>query len=372
MPNEPLQGISVSPAEAAKRIAASATIAVVLPETAGLEIIGSAAALVFGLKSLGKAVSVFAPSAAYGALALLPGALGADEEPLREFIISFDLTRSPIKELKYERADNRLDIILSPTGRIRREDVIFRWGELRYDLVITIGAQSPDAIGTAIRSAPELIHEKPLLNIDIDQENRRFGDLNLVPPAAALEPPTLAEMTAGLLTALGVTHDAERATALFAALASATNNFRPQRTSASAFRLAGELKAAGADTMASRLTAPPEAQAGRMRLSGRAMARSRLEPELDLLWALLTAEDFSKTATGPEDTAAVLEQLLLAFPGVGRAVLLWQEETDGAIRVHATTADNAEPLPLAKDVFPSFPAAEEHIRRLLGEGSTVE
>lgn len=372
MQNAMARSITVSPTEAAKRIAESQTLAVVLPESPGIEVVGAAAALISGLRSLGKVISVFAPPTDDG---IGPwSTLAADEEPLREFIISFDLARSPIKELKYERGDNRLNIILSPTGRIRREDVEFRWGELRYDLVITLGASSPEAVGASLRKAPELIHEKPVLNIDAAPENKRYGELNLVPLPDAPERPTLAETTEDLLTALNVSSDdAERATALFLALAAATGEFRPQRTSARAFRLAGELRDRGADPAAISHALTRHPRIAEAQLAGRAMARSRIESEFNILWALLTAEDISKTATGPQNIAGVLEHLRLAMPGLNRYALLWQDPADGMVRVRMeNTAGEAQPLDGGGAVFPSFATAEEHIRRLLRETDTVE
>lgn len=364
--------------EVVKRIADAGIIAVVLPEAPGLDAIGSAAALVSGLRALGKTVSVFAPPvdpAPGRSPALVPwGALGADGEALREFILSFDLTRSPIKELKYERDENRLNIILSPTGRIRREDVEFRWGDLRYELVIAVGAPSPEALAPSIRRAPELVHEKPVLNIDASPANTRYGELNLVPDGAdAADPPTLAELTHDLLAAMHVPgDDPERASALFAALAAATGTFRPERTGPRAFRLAGELRSRGADPAALRRLAAYRPAPGLTQLVGRAMARSRHEPELDLLWAFLTSEDFAKTGTDAAAMSAVLEHVRLAAPLSSGCALLWQD-TSGAVRALLETApDRTHPPLRLEETFPSFGAAEAHIRQLLRRNDGVE
>ncbi|MDP3727635.1 MAG: hypothetical protein Q8R35_03280 [bacterium] len=365
-------GARATPEEAAKRINGSTTIAVVLPELWRLETIGSAAALVSGLRAIGKAVSVFAPP---------PGrqspvawdALAADGEPLREFIISFDLARSPIKELKYERVSNRLDIILSPSGRIRREDVEFRWGELRYDLVVTLGASSLEAAAGSIRRAPELLQEKPILNIDADPANQGYGDLNVIPGGAAAAA-TLPEIIDRILSTLGVPpDDPERATALFAALAAATGEFRPEQTGAGAFRLAGELKTRGADPVALRRLVAPPSNLAEMQLAGRAIARSRVESELGLLWAVVTAEDFLKTGTTPQAMDGVFERLRRTLPGTDRIALLWQEPSSATVRarLEEIAQGPASPAALA-ETFPSFPAAEEHIRRLLANDDAVE
>ncbi len=373
MQNPPSTPKSVSLADAAKRVASSQTLAVVLPEKPTLDVMGSAIALVSGLRAIGKITSVFA--AAPAERSLVPwNMLAGDEEPLREFILSFDLTRSPIKELKYERGENRLDIILSPTGRIRREDVEFRWGGLRYDLVITMGAPSLEALSASIRRTPELLHEKPILNIDTSPANQRYGELNLLPDAGSSEPPTLAELTYDLLSALAVpADDPERASALFAALGAATDEFQPERTSASAFRLAGELRALGASPDALRKLSLFRPSLDEIQLAGRALARSRFEERTGTLWVFLTAEDFTKTATIPSAGASVLERIRKTFPRAITYVLLWQDPTDSAVRAAwENAAELAAPRQVLERSFPSFAAAEEYLRQLLPTSDTVE
>lgn len=364
---------SVSPADAAKRIASSQTLAVVLPEAPALDVIGSAIALISGLRAIGKVTSVFA--AAASERSLVPwNMLVGDEEPLREFIISFDLARSPIKELKYERGENRLDIILSPTGRIRREDVEFHWGELRYDLVITMGAPSLEALAASIRRAPELLHEKPILNIDTSPTNQGYGELNLLPDTGQTEQPTLAELTYELLLALAVpAHDPERSSALFAALAAATDEFQPERTSASSFRLAGQLRGLGASPDAFRKLSLFRPSLDAIQLTGRALARSRFEKKSGTLWALLTAEDFTKTATTPSAAPNVLERIRKTIPRATTYVLLWQDPSDNAVRAMWESADGPHRSRQALEgSFPSFAAAEEHARQLLPATDAVE
>ena len=310
-----------------------------------------------------------------GSSGLVPwGELGADGEVLREFILSFDLTRSPIRELKYERGENRLDIILSPTGRIRREDVEFRWGDLRYELVIAVGAPSPEALAPSIRRAPELMHEKPVLNIDANPANARYGELNLVPDdAAEAEPATLAELTHNLLEAMNVpADDPERVSALFAALAAATGAFRPERTGARAFRLAGELRSRGADPAAFRRLAASSPAPGLAQLVGRALARSRHEPTSNFLWTFLTGEDFIKTGMDAQALPTVLEHVRLAVPHLSGYALIGQDPSGAVRAILAPPSDPAEKSQPLTQTFPSFTAAEEHIRRLLRQGNGVK
>lgn len=374
--------------QAAKRISESGVIAIVLPDMPSIEIVGSCAALTSGLRAIGKTVSVFAPPA-LASTALVPwGAVTGADEPLREFIISFDLARSPIKELKYERSENRLNIILSPTGsRLKREDVEFRYGGLRYDLVIAIGVSGIEDAGASIRSVPELLYEKPILNLDTNPANACFGELNLVPDDSKPDQRlTMPELTHSILTALNVpADDPERSNALFAALAASTNEFRPGRTSAKAFLLAGELLSRGADPKLMRQTLILGRTLAEDQLMARAMARSRFQKELNILWSLLTPEDFAKTDTSPLDALQVLEKIMDTLPYSGRYALLFQDPADNAVRCLLAWRNGEDDklkqffaaAPGAKAYtteshFPSFSAAEEHIAGLLQKADEVE
>ncbi len=350
---------------AAERIAKSAAIAIVLSEAPGVDALGSAQALVSGLRAAGKTVSVFAPPTLPSPWLASPGA-GAQGEPLREFIISFDLRRSPVKELRYERAEERLDIILSPTaGRIRREDVEFRPGALRYDLVITLGVQRPEAALLSIRQAPELLLEKPILNVDVNSGNAGYGELNLIAEG------TLAEVTHGLLAALGVPDDAERSSALLSALASATANFNPACARASAFSLAGELMRSGGAVIP---IAPPQRSLAGAQLAARAMLRSRLDAERQALVAFITADDFSKTAATSEAVLPALERLADVVPGLERYALAWQEASGRPVSVLTLRRGESGALTAeaAGQDFHDFDAARVYIAQLPGQAGTVE
>ena len=374
--------------QAVRRIGEAGTIAIVLADAPGLDALGSAVALERGLQTLGKTVSVFAPfDPAQGKppadartpfpTQALVAAGGWSNEPLREFIISFDLTRSPIKELKYERDENRMNIILAPTGSsIRREDVEFKNGALRYDLAITLGVSRIEEASASLERAPELLHEKPVLNIDADPANTAYGELNLL--AAADEPkgsPTIPESAYHILTELNaLPPDPETATALLAALAAATQNLRLGRASPGALRMAGELVERGADAEAARRYSTPARPLSEQQLLARAVARTRWDPETSTFWSVLTAEDFEKTGMTGAAAGELLEQIGDTLPQAAHHVLLWQDAESAEIksRVRPMPAEEAplrEPLALT---YPTFQEAEAAIGELLRSQKGVE
>lgn len=377
--------------EIVERIKAVGAIAIVLPEHADLVILGAAHALSEGLRSLGKSVSVFSPPPPPGK-ALIPWRMKWDsEEPLREFIISFDLAKSPIKELRYEKAENRLNIILSPTGsKIRREDVDFRNGPLRYDLVITLGVVTLDEAEASVASVPELLHEKSIMNIDVNQENRRYGEINCIADAdASGRTQTIPELTYDILRSLNATPNTpESANALLASLTVATKNFHPLRTGSSAFRMASELADVGAEpaSVHASLRLLASAENGTTQLMGRAIARSRFDQAKGFLWLTLTGDDFLKTNTHREEAQNVLERILAISPHATAAILLAEAPDAGGIFVSFAFADPATHIRFRKqsnlehtgptialpNPFTTFPQAEAEAARLLESFNAVE
>ncbi|MBI4132512.1 MAG: hypothetical protein HY473_00225 [Candidatus Sungbacteria bacterium] len=375
--------------EAALRIKQSAVLAIVLPDTPGIEVVGSVAMLIAGLRSIKKTVHVFSPPAFPLPILAAPEGRESNPEPAREFIISFDLSRSPIKEVKYERDENRLNIILSPTGvRLRREDVEFRYGPLPYDLVITIGVANPEAAAVSIARIPELLYEKPILNIDANPANTSYGEINLLASRVTVGvAETLPEITHRVLGALSaVPETPEAASALLTALASATENFKIARTSASSFLLAGELVKRGGKIIPL-LTLPDTPQRFREeQLAARAVVRSRLDLKSQILWSLITNDDFAKTGGTSALVPRVFAKLTATLPATRRTVLLWEDPIEQGIRAVVSSpqpideeklrARGASLLPTGHiavhDSFPTFRAAEERIRQLLATLDGVE
>lgn len=381
--------LSSSIEQAALRIRDSKTIAVVFPDAPSIEVIGSAAAFIKGLKRLGKIVSVFRPP-----LPLLPGlapwsGLNDESEILREFIISFDLSRSPVRELKYERDQNRLDIVLSPTGsRIKREDVEFRYGGLSYDLAVTMGVPAIEAASASIALAPEILHEKPVLNIDANPANRGYGEINLIAENSGGSPrPTIPQIVWNLLGELDVRPNApEDATALLSALSASTKNFHPAHAGAEAFLTAGELIKAGADGVIARQYSAAHEPLKEKQLAGRALARSRFDEKNRTLWSVLTREDFAKTSADASGALKALNRLVELVPNAKRSVLLYQPPDAETIANLIFLADTGEAAGLdleprengngryfaSPELYPSFPAAEEGISRLLRPADAIQ
>ncbi|RJQ37222.1 hypothetical protein C4552_01850 [Candidatus Parcubacteria bacterium] len=354
--------------EAAEKIRAAGAVAIVLPDAAELIAAGTAATLARALAAPDKTVHVFGPMG-------LPFGMRIDTEPLREFIVSFDTAHSPVRELRYERDQNRLNVILAPSdGRISRDDVEFRTGSLRYDLAIAVGVASPEAAQSALRRAPELFMEKPVVNLGADSQAQRFGEWNLIADASRGEYlPIVAWRLLSVLNALP--QGSADASPLLAALIEATGHLRMPGTPAEALRIAADLLDRGAQVLPELAPGPERLRAAQ--LAARALARSRFDPARDITWSVLTPDDFQATGGEPRGLDTMRPELQRMLPYAGRIILLWQDPQSR--RVHADLLLAGAPLEqaagravLPAETYASFAEAEAAIVGLLGRNDGIQ
>jgi phosphoesterase RecJ-like protein len=158
-------------------------------------------------------------------------------------------------------------------------------------------------LAAALRVAPASVV------IDHHASNTRFGDVNLVDPAAAATS-VLAE---GLLTRLGVALDRDIAECLYVALATDTGSFKFDSTTPGVHEFAARLIATGipAGEISRRLfdTRPY----GAVRLFGEVLGRAELEPGaaggLGLVWTYATLDDLERYSQRPHVLEALIDSV---------------------------------------------------------------
>lgn len=160
-----------------------------------------------------------------------------------EFIISLDLSRAKVGQIKYKIEDNRLNFLIKPSnGQFAEEDVELLVGRPPYDLVITVGLAEPEALGDIYNKNSGLFYQTPLINIDCQSRNENYGQINLVDLVAS----STAEIIYDLWRALEWPLTPEQATCLLAALIHDTKNFTTAKVSPQVLLVASNLIREGA------------------------------------------------------------------------------------------------------------------------------
>lgn len=356
----------------------SERIGIITAPEPDLDCLASAEVLAQTLETQGKQVGFLIPceKALIPHPELFPKVVAGTSLP-REFIVSLDISSSPISQLRYEKGDGRLDIIISPkASAVRKEHVSFDEGRVQCDCAFVLGmADIEKAVITGLD--PEFLTETPLINIDISAGNKKYGEVNLVDEQKS----SLGEMIYELITNWREAPAAkDAATLLLAGIVSRTHCFRSPQTSADALLAASELKRLGADHALALELAQGGTDLALTQLLGRASVRSKLDQERGILWSFLTPEDFEKTGRSVKDVPAALERLRQEFPPHRLLAFLWQEPVEKGVhtilagdkgileRVASRAAGEFQsPNFKLSDVFPSFRDAEERVSALLGE-----
>jgi bifunctional oligoribonuclease and PAP phosphatase NrnA len=158
-------------------------------------------------------------------------------------------------------------------------------GELsdRYDVAVLTDCPNPDRTEGLIdraRAAATVV-----VNVDHHPDNRRYGHVNWVEPAAA----ATGELVYRLLVGLGAPLTPAIATNLFTALHTDTGSFRYSNVTPETFRIAAELVAAGAQPAVVSSALYERRAPDSLRWLGESLARVQVSEDGRVAWLALPA-----------------------------------------------------------------------------------
>ena len=224
--------------EAKKLITEAKNISIIPSEQNELESLPAAIALFYTLKDLGKNVNLINEPFPQKLQFLIPS-LGFLATP-KNFVISVPRNIANVSQIYYEKTEESLKIHLTTEhSRLKKEHISFYFEQPKPDLVITLGvqnfqqelAQNLDSFGFLLGA--------PLLNIDNNLQNTKFGNINLV------EEISLAEIILELANA--PTASKEAAQCLLAGMVAYYENFKSITTKPQTLKTAARLMEQGAD-----------------------------------------------------------------------------------------------------------------------------
>lgn len=158
-----------------------------------------------------------------------------------------------------------------------------QWKERQgdFDVVVTLDCPDPGRVGGLLAGGSE--PGPRILNIDHHADNRRYGHVNWVYPAAA----ATGEMVYDLLEILGFPVTPEVAVNLYTAIVTDTGSFRYSNTTPRTFRIAARLLEAGADPDAVAVQLYETRHLAGLRLLGRILQRVETTDDGRIAWVVI-------------------------------------------------------------------------------------
>ncbi len=254
----------------------------------------------------------------------------ADVKPalanLQKFIIKVDVSKTAIESLSYDIKDSTLSIYLTPkNGIIGKNELRTAQSTFKYDLIITFNTPDLESLGVAYLNNTDLFFRTPIIAIDHQPDNERYGKINLIDLAAT----SSSEIIYKLIKEAGEQFlDAATCTTILTGITIATGSFKNSNLSPSTMQIASDLMARGADREKIMQNLYRTRSIATLKLWGQALTHLVSDPKIGLVSSSLTREDFSRSGGTPDDVRGIIDELLSNSPEAKVSLLLYEIENN--------------------------------------------
>jgi len=244
---------------------------------------------------------------------------------VRDFILSFSVKENDIRNVRWKKENEHLDIIITPDkGSIDPRDFSFIPAKFSYDLLFVLGTADFSELGETYEKNSDLFFELPIINIDTNNGNENYGQLNIVNPVSSC----LAELTADLM--IKIDKDSvkdEVAQCLLTALVEATDNLKGAKVTPHTFDVAAFLMERGGNHQQILSALYDTETLASLKLWGKLL--ERLKEDDNLIWSYLTKDELE----GYDFPNIMLRRFFVRLKnfidlGSKKLLVLWQEKED--------------------------------------------
>lgn len=162
----------------------------------------------------------------------------------RSLIISLDYLQNAIDKVSYNIEGQKFNLVIQPKAGhppLSSQNVNYSYSG-DAGLLLTVGIQSLEDLTSFYQEEKKTFTQAQIINLDLDNQNTRFGKVNLIDPQAS----SYSEIVAQLLSRGNFPLNQDIANNLLLGVQAATNNFSSPRTTPTAFETASLALRAGA------------------------------------------------------------------------------------------------------------------------------
>ena len=297
------------------------------------------------LKDLGKEVTAVTNDQTPENLAFLPS-ISIVQNSLassKDFIITLNITQTPISKIKYNLEDNKVNIIITPKGgSFSEKDVSFAQEGGKFDLIIVMDAGNFEHLGPIYDKNTELFFETPVINIDHHTSNTDFGRVNMVDVVAS----STTEVLFRVLEAMEKKYDKKLitedvATLLLAGIITDTGSFQHANTSPKSMEAAARLLDLGGRQQEIIKNIYKTKKLSTLKLWGIVLSKVQVDPIYRMVWSTISREDIKEAGASPDESEGIIDDLLSNAPGAEVIMLIKDNEKDGYISVSMRSTTNS-------------------------------
>ena len=308
------------------QIKKSETVLICVGKNPDGDALGSALGLYLILKKMGKKADIVSSTAVLNKYSFLPSSSTVTHklEGVRDYILSLDIDKEKLHQLRYEVQNNKLKIfITAKNSDLEEKDIIIESARFKYDLVIVLGTSDLENLGSIYDENSDLFYEAPVVNIDHNPSNEYFGKINLVDVTASSTSEIIFNLVIDLKEEL---IDEQIATNLLEGIIFKTSSFQNKNTTPKAFLAAASLIAKGADKQEIIRYLYKTKSISTLKLMGKIMSNLKYNRKYKLCWSILPNgdDDFIKANASPEKLNLVVKELADSSPEFDLVLLIYK------------------------------------------------
>lgn len=287
----------------------------------------AALALFYSLKQLGKKVNLTAKNYPKKFSFLVDDGVFEKHQNPADVMVSIREGSSGFSHLFYEKEDGHLNIYINTNGgKINKDDISlsyinnFNKGVEDDELLIVVGMATLNEVENLLKpSLPAII------NIDNSSDNRNYGEANLVKTNTA----SVSEIVFDLICSIEESPFSEQtANCLLAGILTATNNLQSPKITAGTFQKLGCLSEFGSSLVEIKSKLYGKISKGSVSIFTKILHRIKVNQPLELAWAILKTDDFTKSHTSPKDLNFALRKLTSGLFPFKNLLLIWPNKTE--------------------------------------------
>ena len=304
--------------------------------------LGAMLSLYLILNELGKNVTAVTNDPTPENLAFLPSIsiVQSSMASSKDFIISLDLSKTPLSKIKYNMEGNQINIIITPKGGgYTKEDVSFKDGGNKYDLIIVLDAGNLEHLGPIYDQNSELFFETPIINIDHHSSNNDFGQVNMVDMVAA----STTEVLYPIIKEMEKKYDKkflteDISTLLLAGIITDTGSFQHANTSPKSMEVAAKLLDYGARQQEIIKNIYKTKKLSTLKLWGIVLSKVQVDPIYRMVWSTISKDDLTDADAESNESESIIDDLLTNAPGAEVIMLIkYNEEGYTSVSMRSTT-----------------------------------
>lgn len=252
---------------------------------------------------------------------------------LQKFVITIDTEKTGLQELSYDLKEEKLRVFVTPKqGFLTREDIRTAQSDFKYDIIFVLDTPDWEALGKIYDNNTELFYKKPIINIDHNPANGRFGQINFIDTTA----PSSAEVIFDLMQKWQTEAiDDDIATALLTGMITETNSFKTESTKPNTLTIASRLMHLGANRDHIVQNLYRTRAISTLKLWGQALGHLQYDKSMGLAWTTLTRDDFARSGAHENELFDIINELIATSPEAKIILLIHEHDDLNKIKIHA-------------------------------------